>query len=210
MACPHCHAESPASARFCTACGLGLPRCRACGGTVSPSHRYCGACGIPLVTGPSGVMEAARAGEVAAVVAAGGDLPFPTLPGDPAVAVTIGGLLHVQLAMPAGREAEARAFYSGLLGLDEIPKPAPLQSRGGVWFRLGAQELHLGVEADFRPARKAHPALAVDHPERLRRRLEAHGVPTRDDIALPDRGRFYCDDPFGNRLEFVGRGGHGA
>jgi catechol 2,3-dioxygenase-like lactoylglutathione lyase family enzyme len=150
-----------------------------------------------------------RSGDARPVVAAGGELPFPTLPGDPATLVTVGAILHVQLAMPSGREAEARAFYGGLLGLDEIAKPSVLQARGGVWFRLGAQELHLGGDAEFRPARKAHPAFSVDHPERLRRRLEAHGVPTRDDIALPDRRRFYCDDPFGNRLEFVGDGGSG-
>jgi catechol 2,3-dioxygenase-like lactoylglutathione lyase family enzyme len=217
MRCSHCHAESPAHARFCTACGVGLPRCRACGATVSTPHRYCGACGVPLVTGPSGVMEATppRSGEAIGPLpgtslrpagdpgVGGVALPFRTLPGDPVSSVALGAILHVQLAMPAGEEATARAFYGGLLGLDEVEKPAALQGRGGVWFRLGAQELHLGVEADFRPARKAHPAFAVDHLERLRRRLDAHGVPTRDDVTLPDRTRFYCDDPFGNRLEFV-------
>jgi hypothetical protein len=112
-------------------------------------------------------------------------------------------MLHVQLAIPAGGEAQGRAFYGGLLGLDEIPKLPALRERGGLWFRVGMLELHLGVERDFRPARKAHPAFSVDHLERFRRHLEGHGVATRDDVALPDRLRFYCDDPFGNRLEFV-------
>lgn len=205
MLCPQCHAESPIGARFCTACGAGLPRCRTCGATVSPTYRHCGACGIPLVTGPSGVMEvsAPRSGESIVASVTPVDLPFPLLTGDPAATVTIGAILHVQLAIPSGAETEARGFYGGLLGLSELSKPPALAARGGVWFRVGAQELHLGVEPEFRPARKAHPAFAVDAPERLRRRLERHGVATRDDVTLPDRSRFYCDDPFGNRLEFV-------
>jgi catechol 2,3-dioxygenase-like lactoylglutathione lyase family enzyme len=149
-------------------------------------------------------MEASAAPRAAEGGLAGrSPFPFPTLPGDPATSVTVGAILHVQLAMPVGAEEAARAFYGGLLALKEIEKPAALQARGGVWFRAGAQELHLGVDAEFRPARKAHPALAVDQLERLRRRLEQHGVSTRDDVTLPDRARFYCDDPFGNRLEFV-------
>jgi catechol 2,3-dioxygenase-like lactoylglutathione lyase family enzyme len=119
------------------------------------------------------------------------------------------GLDHVQLAMPAGGEAAARAFYGGLLGLREAPKPAALAVRGGCWFtgsgRGAAVAIHLGVEADFRPARKAHPALVVDDLAGLRRALEAGGVTIVDDDAAIGVRRFHAFDPFGNRLELVDR-----
>jgi len=110
---------------------------------------------------------------------------------------------HVQLAMPPGGEAAARAFYAGVLGLAEVAKPAALAARGGVWFRAGALELHLGVEDDFRPARKAHPGILVDDLDGLAARLRAHGVHPRADPNLPGYRRFYLDDCFGNRLEFL-------
>lgn len=110
---------------------------------------------------------------------------------------------HVQLAMPAGGEPDARQFYGGLLGLAEMAKPEPLAARGGVWFEQGAVRLHFGVEQDFRPARKAHPAFRVADLDALRRRLEAAGVAIVDDEALPGERRFYAADPFGNRLEFL-------
>ncbi len=113
---------------------------------------------------------------------------------------------HVQLAMPPGREADAEAFYSGLLGLERLPKPEPLAARGGCWFRRGEVVLHLGVEEDFRPARKAHPALAVRDLGALEAALAAAGVKVR---ANPDRepgGGAYVDDPFGNRIELVAAG----
>lgn len=112
-------------------------------------------------------------------------------------------LHHVQLAMPRGGEDMARAFYNGVLGLEEIAKPANLAGRGGCWFQLGDRELHLGVEDDFRPARKAHPALQVKELEALRVRLLASGVAVREDEPLPGYRRCYADDPFGNRLEFL-------
>ncbi|MBF6590314.1 MAG: methyltransferase domain-containing protein, partial [Ktedonobacterales bacterium] len=108
---------------------------------------------------------------------------------------------HVQVAMPPGAEARARAFYGDLLGLDEVHKPASLAERGGVWFRCGAQMLHLGSEEDFRPQRKGHPALLVRDVAALRARLAAAGVVTTSDAALPGYERFYTSDPFGNRLE---------
>jgi catechol 2,3-dioxygenase-like lactoylglutathione lyase family enzyme len=108
---------------------------------------------------------------------------------------------HVQLAMPAGGEDKARAFYSGVLGLAEQEKPENLARRGGVWFASGALKVHLGVEADFRPARKAHPAFRVENLADLRARCEAAGFPTVDDEPLAGFGRFYVDDPFGNRIE---------
>jgi len=110
---------------------------------------------------------------------------------------------HVQLAMPPGGEAAARAFYAGVLGLEEQPKPPVLAARGGCWFSNGAVTLHLGVEEDFRPARKAHPALVVEDLDGLFRALEAAGCAVRPDDALPGVRRSYTDDPFGNRIELV-------
>lgn len=105
--------------------------------------------------------------------------------------------------MPEGGEQQAVAFYQGLLGVPEVPKPAHLQSRGGCWFESGAVRIHLGVEADFRPARKAHPALMVDDLTALRRNLEQAGADVVDDEPLPGYARFYVFDPFGNRIEIL-------
>jgi catechol 2,3-dioxygenase-like lactoylglutathione lyase family enzyme len=113
---------------------------------------------------------------------------------------------HVQLAMPAGREPEAEAFYSGLLGLARLPKPGPLAARGGCWFGRGPVAVHLGVEQDFRPARKAHPALVVRDLPALVATLEAAGVVVRPNADRPPGRGAYADDPFGNRIEFVAQG----
>ncbi|MBA3516152.1 MAG: 5-(carboxyamino)imidazole ribonucleotide mutase [Rhizobiales bacterium] len=110
---------------------------------------------------------------------------------------------HVQLAMPAGREAEARAFYSGVLGMREVGKPANLANRGGCWFEAGAARVHLGVEKAFRPARKAHPAFIVPDLAGLSDRLNLAGRPMRTDGPLEGYARAYVDDPFGNRLELM-------
>lgn len=110
---------------------------------------------------------------------------------------------HVQLAMPPGHEDEARSFYSGLLGIDEAPKPPHLAARGGCWFERGNLKIHLGVETDFRPARKAHPALLVDDLPALVEVLRAAGAPVRDDEPLEGYDRVYVDDPFGNRIELM-------
>ena len=115
----------------------------------------------------------------------------------------IHGLDHVQLAMPPGEEARAREFYGGVLGLDEVPKPANLAVRGGVWFEGGSLRLHLGVEADFRPAKKAHPALLVKGLEAITRRLQGAGIAVVTDEPLVGYRRFHASDPFGNRLEFL-------
>ncbi|HEX5449522.1 MAG TPA: VOC family protein [Gaiellaceae bacterium] len=112
------------------------------------------------------------------------------------------GIDHVQLAAPPGCEDAARAFYGGVLGLGELPKPPALAARGGCWFRAGELELHIGVEEDFRPARKAHPGFVVADLAALRARFGEHGIEVREDDALADVTRFYADDPFGNRLEF--------
>jgi len=116
----------------------------------------------------------------------------------------IAGLDHVQLACPAGRDDDARAFYGELLGLRELDKPEPLRSRGGVWFQCGGQQLHLGVEDGFRPARKAHPALLVESEGELEALAERLGD-VRWDGDLPGFARFYVDDPFGNRIELLAR-----
>jgi catechol 2,3-dioxygenase-like lactoylglutathione lyase family enzyme len=113
------------------------------------------------------------------------------------------GLDHVQLAMPPGGEALARRFYGDILGLKEEAKPPHLAARGGCWFAGGALRLHLGVEADFRPARKAHPGLRVQGLAALRRRLEEAGFVTTEDQPLAGYDRCYVDDPFGNRLELM-------
>ncbi|NLG73057.1 MAG: glyoxalase [Chloroflexi bacterium] len=115
----------------------------------------------------------------------------------------ITGLDHVQLAMPPGQEEQARRFYSGLLGLQEIPKPEQLVSRGGVWFAGGSVYLHLGVEKEFTPARKAHPCFIVTDLDAACRELEAAGVEVIRDQTIPGVDRFHAFDPFGNRLEFI-------
>jgi catechol 2,3-dioxygenase-like lactoylglutathione lyase family enzyme len=111
---------------------------------------------------------------------------------------------HVQLAMPPGREDDARKFYGGVLGMNEIPKPAELAKRGGVWFSTGGVQIHLGVETDFRPAKKAHPALQTLVFEEVKSRLAAHGIEVVEDHAIPGTRRFYIQDCFGNRLEIIG------
>jgi catechol 2,3-dioxygenase-like lactoylglutathione lyase family enzyme len=111
---------------------------------------------------------------------------------------------HVQLAMPKGEEQRARAFYDGVLGIPEKPKPAELAKRGGAWFEDGGLKIHLGVEGDFRPARKAHPALLVEGLAELVVRLKAAGRPVIDE-AMPGYRRVYTEDPFGNRLELMER-----
>ncbi len=110
---------------------------------------------------------------------------------------------HVQLAMPVGGETVAIDFYEGLLGIANVPKPARLAVRGGCWFEDGPRRLHLGVEADFRPDRKAHPALVVDDLDDLVRRLESAGHVVRGEGAIDGPEQRYVDDPFGNRLELL-------
>jgi catechol 2,3-dioxygenase-like lactoylglutathione lyase family enzyme len=115
--------------------------------------------------------------------------------------MTVLGIDHVQVASPPGREDEARAFYGGILGMEELPKPEALRDRGGCWFRAGAQELHVGVEAAFVPARKAHPGLVVSDLDAIRARLAAAGMVSHDDAELEGVERLFVHDPFGNRLE---------
>jgi len=118
-------------------------------------------------------------------------------------AMKVTGLHHVQVGIPADSGDRAREFYRGTLGLEEIPKPPHLAVRGGLWFRVGPQELHLGVERNHRPMERAHPAFRVEGIDQLRAHLLARGVSVVDDQPLPGHKRFYVTDPFGNRLEFL-------
>ena len=112
---------------------------------------------------------------------------------------------HVQLAMPAGEEPRARAFYSGILGMDEVPKPADLAARGGAWFSSGDVQLHLGVETPFTPARKAHPALRCADLDALLAAFAGAGHEVTLGGTFEDGARHaYVLDPFGNRLELIG------
>ena len=110
---------------------------------------------------------------------------------------------HVQVTMPAGGEAEARAFYGDLLGFPEVAKPEHLAKRGGCWFETGNLQLHVSVEQDFAPATKAHVAYEVDDLDAMRAHLEAAGVAIVEDEPLPGYRRFYVADPFGNRVEIL-------
>jgi len=112
-------------------------------------------------------------------------------------------LHHVQLAIPPGSEKLCRQFYGETLGWRELEKPPMLKARGGVWFSTGEGELHLGVEADFRPARKAHPAFSVADLDALADRLRAAGASVEFDDAIPGVRRFYTVDAVGNRIEFL-------
>lgn len=111
---------------------------------------------------------------------------------------------HIQLAMPAGDEERARGFYGGILGMAEIAKPAELAKRGGAWFHSAQVILHMGIEADFHPNRKAHPGLVVDNLDEFLDVCQAHGIET--DVSQPPLAGFkraHIFDPFGNRIELM-------
>jgi catechol 2,3-dioxygenase-like lactoylglutathione lyase family enzyme len=118
-------------------------------------------------------------------------------------AIPFSAIDHVQLAAPPGSEDAARRFYGELLGMREIPKPAVLAQRGGVWFASGGVQIHVGIEQDFRPARKAHPALRCNDYEELLARLRAAGIEVREVDDLPNVRRAHVHDPFGNRMELI-------
>jgi len=113
------------------------------------------------------------------------------------------GIDHVQVAIPAGAEDRAREFYVDVLGLREIPKPEPLAARGGLWLDCGRQQLHLGVEEDFRAAKKAHPALVVEGLDALIEALATRGVEVKPDDGVDGMRRVFVADPFGNRIELL-------
>ncbi len=118
--------------------------------------------------------------------------------------MSILGIDHVQIAMPMGEEDKARAFFINLLGFNEIPKPLELAGRGGAWFEAGSVQLHLGVEKDFHPAKKAHPAFIVDNLDGLLEKVQSAGFET-DTTQPPLDGykRAHVFDPFGNRIELM-------
>ena len=113
------------------------------------------------------------------------------------------GIHHIQLAMPANGEEAARRFYSGLLGIPEVPKPMPQAKRGGAWFETDHVKIHLGIEHDFRPARKAHPGLLVRDLRSLAQRLGNAGHEVTNGEPLEGYEHIYVNDPFGNRLELL-------
>jgi catechol 2,3-dioxygenase-like lactoylglutathione lyase family enzyme len=115
----------------------------------------------------------------------------------------ISGLDHVQVAIPPGADEQARAFYGGVLGLEEVPKPAPLNASGGLWFTAGVSQLHIGGENAFVPAKKAHPAFAVQDFEAYCALLEGRGVVVRREEGVYGRRRAGIEDPFGNRVELI-------
>ncbi len=121
--------------------------------------------------------------------------------------IAYAGLDHIQLAAPAGCEAEARAFWGDALGLPEVPKPADMAKRGGCWFQCGPQQIHVGVVAEFTPAKKAHPGLRMADEESyqaLIARLEARGIPVKHNREMePEVKRFFVFDPWGNRVEIL-------
>ncbi|WP_137156840.1 VOC family protein [Rhizobium sp. FKL33] len=119
--------------------------------------------------------------------------------------MTVIGLDHIQIAMPRGREDDARAFYSAILGFSEIKKPDALFDRGGCWFVAGDVKLHLGVEESFKPALKAHPAFLVESAAMMETRLTASGYLISRDAPLQGYQRFFVSDPFGNRIEIMQR-----
>ena len=117
--------------------------------------------------------------------------------------MSILGFDHVQLAMPKGGEPQARAFYGGVLAMREDPKPPELAARGGAWFSDGTTHVHLGIDPDFKPAQKAHPALLVRGLDAYVARAREHGIAIVDDDPLPGFRRIFLNDPFGNRLELM-------
>lgn len=115
----------------------------------------------------------------------------------------ITGIDHIQIAAPPNAEDEARSFYGAILGMTEIQKPDSLKGRGGCWFQIGAQEVHIGIQQDFIPAKKAHPGFTVHALEPLKLRLEKAGYAIHEDTPINGRARFFTNDPFGNRIEFL-------
>ncbi|WP_102274677.1 VOC family protein [Cytobacillus massiliigabonensis] len=113
------------------------------------------------------------------------------------------GIDHIQLAAQEGCEEQAREFFGVILGLEEIPKPENLLKRGGCWFQCGNQEIHIGVQKDFVPAKKAHPGLVVENLSALRESLQKQGIVIKEEPPIAGRNRFFVDDPFGNRIEFL-------
>lgn len=179
---------------------------------VGMQPRYTNTCSITTNTLIlSEMSEMVHAGPRGRTCCSGEAPRQPGAPGSPARrdqsehdrAVVVIRIDHVQLAMPAGREDEAAAFYEGLLGIPRVPKPAHLAVRGGCWFESADLKVHLGVEADFRAASKAHPAFEVSDLRALARTLAGAGCEVVEDEPLEGYDRVYVADPFGNRIELL-------
>lgn len=115
----------------------------------------------------------------------------------------INAIDHIQIAAPPGSEDLARLFYGELLGMEEIPKPTNLKARGGCWFQCGLQEVHIGIQQDFLPAKKAHPGFTVNALEDLKLQLQNADFIINEEEPIGGRSRFFTHDPFGNRIEFL-------
>jgi catechol 2,3-dioxygenase-like lactoylglutathione lyase family enzyme len=113
------------------------------------------------------------------------------------------GLDHVQIAIPVGGEERAREFYDGILKFSEVEKPAAMTGRKSIWFVAGPVNLHLGIDAEFHPAKRAHPAFVVDNLDDIVAACESAGLATRPDVGFGDFRRVHVFDPFGNRLELM-------
>ncbi|MEK5067816.1 VOC family protein [Sporosarcina sp. FSL K6-1508] len=113
------------------------------------------------------------------------------------------GIDHIQIAAPSGSEDAARTFYGDLLGMEEISKPENLKRRGGCWFQCGLHEVHIGIQQDFMPAKKAHPGFTVNALEQLKIQLEEADYMISEEPPIEGRSRFFTHDPFGNRIEFL-------
>ena len=125
------------------------------------------------------------------------------LKGRKPVSKFINGIDHIQIAAPPSSESAARRFYGELLDMEEIPKPDNLKARGGCWFRFGSHEVHIGIQSDFIPAKKAHPGFTVDALEQLKLRIQEAGYTINEERPIDSRSRFFTHDPFGNRIEFL-------
>ncbi len=206
----------PASIRWSDRQGRRWGSCTPSTATIRISSR--------LAKAPSWVLDYVVVHELAHLVVASHDERFHALVGryprtqraqgfldawgllpDADAGTVIVGIDHVQLAMPPGGEAEAEAFYAGVLGIPRVPKPTPLAARGGCWFERDGLRVHLGVEKDFRPAAKAHPALAVHGLAELVSRLRRAGYAVRAGDGIAGMDQAYVHDPFGNRIELIER-----
>ena len=197
--CPECGAEIAATAGTCASCGAASTPWTLHGGhwwsrDERGEWRY--------LDDTRGVWVSPTDGSTT------GAGPEPAVRSSAVSGTAFVGLDHVQVAAPAGREFDARRFYGGLLGLEEVEKPPLLAARGGCWFAVGAQQLHIGVADDVAPATKAHPALRVRgsrEREEIAERLAEAGyeVAWADGDEIPGLRRFHVDDPFGNRVELL-------
>jgi predicted enzyme related to lactoylglutathione lyase len=214
--CPTCEAPLAATSGRCPSCNADSPAWTLHGGhwwsrDDTGEWRYLDDARAAWVSPADGSAVPAPAEAALTPVATAAAIPTAAPAAASVGASSTSGILgidHVQVAAPPGREFDARRFYGGLIGLEEIDKPSALVPRGGCWFRAGRQELHVGVTEDFAAATKAHPALRLRSERELTElaeRLQEAGYEVRwaDDAEIPGSRRFHVDDPFGNRIELL-------